>query len=74
MEQGWDPDIKKYFKKILYCISYGSSWMLMVVAVGLYLGFAYPGKRPVTTVIIFYAVAFTTFVIMVRYFYKAWKK
>jgi hypothetical protein len=73
MERGWDPDVKKYFRKILNTAGWGLIWMIAVVTAGIYYGLAIPGDKPVIQNIIFYAVALLTLLILIRYLYRAWK-
>lgn len=72
MEQGWDPEVKKYFKKILNTIGMGLLWMMLAVMVGLYWGWAYAANK--TYVLIFYSALAISFFFLIRYFYKTWKK
>lgn len=74
MESGWDPDVKRYFRKVLNTISYGLLWMMSAVASGLYFKLAIPGERPLYAVVIFYIVLLITFFFLLRYFYSIWKK
>jgi len=72
MEQGWDPEVKKYFRKILNTIGYGLLWLMAVLTAGFYFGLAYHPN-------IFYAGLFYTgFVIslflLIRYYYRIWRK
>jgi len=74
MEQGWDPEVKKYFRKILNTISFGLIWIMTMSALGLYFGLAYLGNRPVIYTILFYCFMATTLLFLIRYFYNLWKK
>lgn len=74
MESGWDPDVKKYFRKVLNTISYGLIWMMAAVAAGLYFRLAIPGERPLYAIIIFYIVLLASFLFLLRFFYSTWKK
>ncbi len=74
MEQGWDPEVKKYFKKILYSICFGLFWLMSFVAIGLYAGLAYPKEHSLIAVILFYTIMFTLFCLLMRYYYRAWRK
>jgi hypothetical protein len=73
MEQGWDPDVKKYFRKILNSISFGLIWMLASATAGLYFELAYTNGKPVIYTIIFYVFMLGTLALLVRYLYKTWK-
>jgi hypothetical protein len=72
-EQGWDPEIKKYFLKILYTISYGLLWLMSMATAGIYFELGWPGQRPLYAVILFYVVAATAFILLLRYYYRIWK-
>ena len=55
MERGWDPEIRKYFKKVLFSVCYGLIWMLTMVTLGLYYQLAYSAGKPIIYTILFYA-------------------
>ncbi|MBD0352519.1 MAG: hypothetical protein ICV65_15330 [Flavisolibacter sp.] len=68
-----DPEIKKYFRKILYSFSFGLLWLFCNSTGGLYykLGFMYEGIR-------WYNIAFYFFLtgslfLLLRYYYRSWK-
>jgi hypothetical protein len=73
MEQGWDPEVKQFFLKILNTISWGLIWILMAATFGLYLGWAYNSGRPVYTQIIYYVVMPLSLFFVVRHIYRLWK-
>jgi len=73
MEQGWDPEVKKFFQKIISSISFGLLWMMGTVMAGLYYRLAYRNDVPVIAVILFYIVAVSTLILLLRYYYRLWK-
>ena len=73
MEQGWDPEVKHFFKKILNTISAGLLWMMGAAAAGLYFGLAIPKEHIAVSNIIFYVVLLISFGFLIRYFFKTWK-
>lgn len=74
MEQGWDPEVKKYFKKILNTIFPGLLWMIVVATAGIRFELAWRAEgTPAIAVYIFYTVAVITFLLLLRYYYKIWK-
>lgn len=73
MEQGWDPDVKRYFRKILNTISVGLFWLMSAAAAGLYFGLAVPAGHFTIANIIFYVVLLLTFGLLIRYFFRLWK-
>jgi len=74
MEQGMDPDIKKYFIKILNSFSLGFIWLFGNLTAGIYFRLAYKTEKPFVFTIIFYMVCALTFVALLRYYYRTWKK
>jgi hypothetical protein len=72
MEQGWDPEVKKYFRKILNTIGLGLLWMMLALTIGLYWGWAHHTNR--LYVILFYTGLVLSLFFLVRHFYKVWRK
>jgi len=72
MEQGWDPEVKKYFQKILTTIGYGLLWLMTSLTAGLYFELAYHSN--IVYAILFYAGLFISLVLLIRYYYRTWKK
>lgn len=74
MEQGWDPEVKRFFKKIISTISYGLLWLMTVATAGIYFRLAWQDGRPLIYTILFYVAAAVSFFILLRYYYTIWKK
>jgi membrane protein DedA with SNARE-associated domain len=72
MEQGWDPEVKKYFQKILNTIGYGLLWLMAALTAGLYLGLAY--HHDTLYSVIFYTIFVISLCLLIRYYYRLWKK
>ena len=73
MEQGWDPDVKKFLVKILNSVSMGLLWLMACSTAGLYFELAYADGKPVLYTILFYAGMGLTLFLLIRYLYKKWK-
>lgn len=74
MEQGWDPQIRTFFKKILNSITYGLMWIMGCAVAGIWFRLGYTGGvRPVLPVVCFYVVASGTLLLLLRYLVKIWK-
>jgi hypothetical protein len=73
MEQGWDPEVKEFFHKIISSLSFGLLWMMGAVIAGLYFGLAYRRDVPVIAVILFYVLAVLSLLLLLRYYYRLWK-
>jgi hypothetical protein len=74
MEQGWDPEVKRYFRKIISSFSFGLLWMMSAVTAGLYFGLAYRSDISVVYVILFYVGLLGSLFLLLRYYYRLWKK
>jgi membrane protein DedA with SNARE-associated domain len=74
MERGWDPEVKKYFRKIMNSFATGLLWMMVMVFIGLYHGWAFVDGRPDVYNIIFYVVLVISLALLIRYYYRLWKK
>lgn len=70
---GMDPQLKRYFLKIMNSFVWGVIWLMFVTFFGLYFGLAYVqnGWTPVN--IIFYVIVGITFLLLLRYLYRSWK-
>lgn len=73
-EQGWDPEVKKYFQKIISTISYGLLWLMSTVTAGVYFQLGWTGDRPLYAVVLFYIIAVVAFILLLRYYYRLWNK
>ena len=74
MERGWDPDVKKYLKKVMGSISFGLLWLMAGVTAGIYYELAYSNGKPVIYTVLFYAGMLITLLVLIRYLYNTWKK
>ena len=74
MEQGWDPEVKKFFRKIISSFSFGLLWLISVVTAGLYFGLAHRDDLPILYNILFYVFLVVSLFALLRYLYKLWKK
>jgi hypothetical protein len=73
MEQGWDPEIKKYFRKILYSVFAGLLWMTVCVAAGIYYKLGY-WRQPFIYPVIFYIGMAGSLVVLIFWYYRTWSK
>ena len=74
MESGWDPDVKRFFIRILNTISIGLLWLLIATTAGFYFKLALPGERPLWVVIIYYVLLVLSLVFLLRYYQQRWNK
>jgi len=72
-EQGWDPDVRKYFSKILNSFAYGLLWMMGCVTAGIYFELGHFYGKPAWQPIVFYTVMLGSLAAYLYYLYRIWK-
>jgi hypothetical protein len=73
MESGFDNDVKKYFLKVLYSLSWSLMWMVLFIRLGIYDGLAFIDGKPVLYNILFYVFITAALVALIYYLYNTWK-
>jgi len=70
--RGMDPEVKRYFRKIVNSFSTGLLWLVCIVIAGLFfnLGIARNGVKWYNAA--FYVFAAVSFVGLMRYYYRIW--
>lgn len=69
-----DPEVKKYFRKILNSFFAGLLWLFVLVTSGLYFQLAlFDGKLQWYNYL-FYAFSLFSFLFLIRFYYKTWKE
>jgi membrane protein YdbS with pleckstrin-like domain len=71
MEQGWDPEVKRFFLKIINSIAIGLLWLMAALTAGLYFGLAYHSNT--VYIILFYVGLIVSLAFLLRYYYRTWK-
>jgi hypothetical protein len=74
MEQGWDPEVKKYFRKILFSVALGLIWMTACATAGIYYELGYSSGKPAVYTILFYVGMAISLLLLIRWYYNTWKK
>lgn len=72
-EQGWDPAVKKLFIRILNSVSWGLIWMIACATAGIYFKLGYTTGQPVLYPVIFYTIAVTSLIFLLRYLRRTWQ-
>jgi hypothetical protein len=70
---GMDPEMKKYFRKIINSFSYALLWLLAMATAGLFFGLGIIQEGIQWYNVVFYLVFFGSLFALLRYFYKTWK-
>ena len=73
MEQGWDPEVKHFLRKVLSSITYGLIW-LIACAAGIYYHLAYWSGHPDWYNIVFYLAILGGLGWLLKYYYTTWKE
>ena len=73
MEQNWDPEVKKFFVKILNSIALGLFWIIACAIAGIYYKLGYTNGKPLSYTIVFYAVMLSSLFLLIRHLFKLWK-
>ena len=73
MKQSGEPDVKKYFIKILNSISISLFWMMACATAGIYFKLGYINRQPLINIIVFYTAMLITLLLLLRYLYNTWK-
>jgi hypothetical protein len=68
-----DPEVLKYFKKIMNSFSVGLLWMLAVSWAGLGFRLAIIDGAIAWYNIVFYALSFFSFALLIWFYYRVWK-
>ena len=71
--QGMDPELRRYFRKIMNSFSWGLMWMIAVATAGIFFKLAFPVSGMEWPNYAFYIIAVLTFALLIRYFYRTWK-
>lgn len=68
-----DPEVKKYFKKILSSFTYGLLWLQLIVTTGIYFKLAFVDHGLRWYNLAFYLGFLLSLLLLVRYYYRLWK-
>jgi hypothetical protein len=70
---GFDPEVSRYFKKIINSFSYGFLWLLAIAYSGIYYGLAIVRAGLHWYNIVFYICLALSLFVLLRYYYRLWK-
>ena len=74
MPFGMDPEVTKYFKKILNSLFAGLMWMFVNITAGIYCKLAYGNAYSGIVHIGFYVWLAASLGLLLWYLYRVWKK
>ena len=67
-----DPEVAKYFRKIISSFGMGLLWMFSIITAGFYFKMAMVGKSFQWYNGLFYIFCGVSFLLLVRYYYRLW--
>ena len=73
MSQGMDPEVKRYFRKIIYSLSYGLLWMTLNVMAGIYWGFGLIEGHFKFYNLLFFCWLLASLGLLLYYYYRTWR-
>jgi sterol desaturase/sphingolipid hydroxylase (fatty acid hydroxylase superfamily) len=71
---GMDPEVQRFFRKIMATVGAGMLWIMLMAVLGLYLRLGYFVNGLDWYNGIFYFILFTTLYLLLRFLYKVWRK
>ena len=71
---GMDPEVRRYFKKIMNSFFVGLFWMLIMATAGIFFRLGYVGGGIAWYNIVFYLVFCLSLAALLRYYYKTWRQ
>ena len=69
---GMDPEVKKYFRKILNSFFVGLLWLLGIATAGLFFKLGMVRNGITWYNLFFYFLFLLSLIVLIRYFYKVW--
>jgi hypothetical protein len=72
-ERGFDKEIRKYFRKVIYSISWGLILLMSALTLGIYHKLAFIGPNPVWYNILFYSFFLAGLIAFIFYLIRTWK-
>ena len=72
--QGWDPEVRRYFKKIVNSFVAFITWLLFLATLGLFLRMAFVIGEWHWHNTVFYAFFGVTFLLLLVFLLRMWRK
>ena len=69
-----DPEVKKYFRKIMYSFFMGLLWLFVITTSGLYFQLGFIHEKLYWYNLLFYLFLPLSLYGLLRYYYKVWKE
>ena len=72
--QGWDPEVKHYFRKIANSFAVGALWLLLVGLSGFAFGLAVFKNSVRWYNLVYYSVFLVSLSLLLLFYYRLWRK
>jgi hypothetical protein len=72
--QGWDPEVKQYFRKIANSFAVGALWLLLLGLSGFAFGLAVFKDVVRWYNLVYYGVLLISLSLLLLYYYRLWRK
>ena len=69
-----EPEVKAFFKTIVSSVFLGLFWLMLNLTLGIYFGLLFIKGNISVGNIVYYLFALSSFVFLIRYYIKVWKK
>lgn len=73
MAFGMDPQVAKYFRRIMRSLFAGLMWLFINITAGIYYGLAFREGQKLIVNIMFYIWLVLSLLLLLWYLYKIWK-
>ena len=70
---GMDPEVKRYFRKIINSFSAGLLWLVVIATAGIFFRLGEMGNGIHWYNIVFYISLIASLFFLLRYYYRLWK-
>jgi len=74
MAFGFDPEVTRYFKKIINSLFTGLMWLFINITAGIYFELAYSKRYPSYIHVLFFVWLVLSLILLLWYYYKIWSK
>lgn len=71
---GMEPDVTRFLVRIMQTISMGLLWLMVNMTIGIYYDLAFFDQQPSVGNYIFYVWFVFSFLLLLFYFWKKWRK
>jgi hypothetical protein len=70
---GMDPEMKRYFRKIMSSFSWGALWLITISTLGIFFQLAFIADGVKWYNLLFYLILLASLFLLLRYYYKMWR-